>query len=76
MCDYSQPLRVLPLPVWDDVSTQIVHVDEFMSSSQPYMYLCMSLCISVGLGGFGSFDFLSLIFFVVLISVVVCATLC
>ena len=27
---YSQPLQVLPLPVWDDVSTQIIHVDEFM----------------------------------------------
>ena len=27
---YSQPLQVLPLPVWDDASTQIIHVNEFM----------------------------------------------
>ena len=39
---YSQPPQVLPLPVWDDVSTQIIHVDKFMSSimsmrrSNPY----------------------------------------
>ena len=27
---YSQPLQVLPLPVWDDASTQIIHVNKFM----------------------------------------------
>ena len=35
------------------------------------MRMCMSLCMSVGVGGFGFFDFLFLIFFAVLISVVV-----
>ena len=29
---FSQPVRVLPLPVCDDASTQIIHVDEFMLS--------------------------------------------
>ena len=29
---YSQPPQVLPLPDWDDGSTQIIHVDKFMSS--------------------------------------------
>ena len=29
---YSQPPRALPLPVWDDASMQIIHVDEFMST--------------------------------------------
>ena len=29
---YSQPPGVLPLPVWDNASMQIIHDDEFMSS--------------------------------------------
>ena len=29
---YSQPPQVPPLPVWDDASMQIIHVDEFMLS--------------------------------------------
>ena len=29
---YSQPLQVLPLPVWDDALTQIIHINKFMSS--------------------------------------------
>ena len=31
---YSQPPRVLPLPVWDDASKQIIHVDKFMLSTR------------------------------------------
>ena len=29
---YSQPPQVILLPVWDDASTQIIHVNDFMSS--------------------------------------------
>ena len=28
----SQPPKLLPLPVWEDILTQIIHVNEFMSS--------------------------------------------
>ena len=42
------------------------------------MYLCMSLCMSVGVGGLGSFDLLFLIFFFVVfhLSEALCATFC
>ena len=32
LCEGPQPPQVLPLPVWDNTSTRITHVDEFMSS--------------------------------------------